>query len=238
LRQQGWPSVASWALTLAAVVGVSYFAIDLVRQCTPTAIVGAGAAEARATIATLADALKPSVSSTPLVVIRGEDPTPKLVVHTHAADVEIDLVEDHWYGDTYSKVQAKGCRAQFVVPLDRMADRDVLLVPGSEGEPARIVVLAPRPRVDAEMLSIVPESIEFTERNTGLRYARSWLGMDNRDALVRQLRPRLLEAVSDPAVRARAEQSAREFFEKRFAEWLRTELRMGRDVTIDVRWTE
>jgi hypothetical protein len=55
---------------------------------------------------------------------------------------------------------------------------------------------------------------------------------------VRQLRPRLLEAVSDPAVRARAEQSAREFFEKRFSEWLRTELRMGRDVTIDVRWTE
>jgi hypothetical protein len=127
---------------------------------------------------------------------------------------------------------------QFVVPLDRMTDRDVLLVPGSEGEPARIVVLAPRPRVDAEMLSIVPESIEFTERNTGLRYARSWLGMDNRDAMVRQLRPKLLEAVSDPDVRARAEQSAREFFEKRFAEWLRTELRMGRDVTVDVRWTE
>jgi hypothetical protein len=88
------------------------------------------------------------------------------------------------------------------------------------------------------MLSIVPESIEFTERNTGLRYARSWMGMDNRDALVRQLRPKLLEAVSDPAVRARAEQSAREFFERRFAEWLRSELRMGRDVAIDVRWTE
>jgi hypothetical protein len=238
LKQQGWPSVASWALTLAAVLGVAYLAMDLVRQCTPAAIVAAGGSEARAAIATLADALKPTVSSTPLVVIRGDDPSPKLVVHTHACDVEIDLVEDHWYGDTYSTVKAKGCRVQFVVPLDRMTDRDVLLVPGTEGEPARIVILAPKPRADAEMLSIVPESIEFTERNTGLRYARSWLGMDNRDALVRQLRPKLLEAVSDPAVRARAEQSAREFFERRFAEWLRSELRMGRDVAIDVRWTE
>ena len=238
MRQQGWPSVASWALTLAAVVGVSYFAIDLVRQCTPTAIVGAGAAEVRATVATLADALKPSVSSTPLVVIRGEDPTPKLVVHTHAADVEIDLVEDHWYGDTYSKVQAKGCRVQFVVPLDRMTDRDVLLVPGSEGEPARIVVLAPRPRVDVEMLSIVPESIEFTERNTGLRYARSWLGLDNREQLVRQLRPRLLEAVAGADVRAKAEAAARAFFEQRFADWLRSDVELGRDVVVDVRWTE
>jgi hypothetical protein len=62
--------------------------------------------------------------------------------------------------------------------------------------------------------------------------------MDNRDALIRQLRPKLLEAVSDPAVRAQAERSAREFFEKRVAEWLRSDLRLGRDVTVDVRWTE
>jgi hypothetical protein len=88
------------------------------------------------------------------------------------------------------------------------------------------------------MLAIVPESIEFTERNSGLRYARSWLGLDNRDQLVRQVRPRLLEAVSDPKVRARAEDAGREFFEKRFAEWLRSDVRPGRDVIVDVRWVE
>ncbi|MFM8642081.1 MAG: hypothetical protein ACKOEP_04495, partial [Phycisphaerales bacterium] len=119
---------------------------------------------------------------------------------------EIDLVEDHWYGDTYSKVQAKGCRVQFVVPLDRMTDRDVLLVPGSE--------------------------------TASRSFGRSCRTIASRLSIPSQLRPKLLEAGSDPAVRARAEQSAREFFEKRFAEWLRTELRMGRDVTIDVRWTE
>jgi hypothetical protein len=42
----------------------------------------------------------------------------------------------------------------------------------------------------------------------------------------------------DPAVRARAEQSGREFFEKRFADWLRSDLRLGRDVVVDVRWVE
>jgi hypothetical protein len=56
--------------------------------------------------------------------------------------------------------------------------------------------------------------------------------------LVRQVRPRLLEAVSDPKVRARAEDAGREFFEKRFAEWLRSDVRPGRDVIVDVRWVE
>jgi hypothetical protein len=182
--------------------------------------------------------LKSTAVTNPLVVLRGEDRTPKLVVYTHAADVGVDLVEDTWYGDTYSRVEARRCRAQFIVPVDRMSDRDIVFVPARGSEPARIVVLAPRPRLDAEMLAIAPESIEFTERNSGLRYARSWLGMDNKDQLVRQVRPKLLEALSDPSVRARADEAGRDFFQKRFAEWLRSDLQLGRDVVIDVRWTE
>ena len=42
-------------------------------------------------------------------------------------------------------------RVQFVVPVDRMNDQDVVFIPGSGGEPARIVVIAPRPRVDTEI---------------------------------------------------------------------------------------
>jgi len=234
---------------MLALVAIVWFAVDLLRQCTPTAVVQAGSegagtvigkagTEVRATLKSIGDVLKPSVTTAPLVVLRGDDATPKLVVFTHLADVAVDLVEDHWYGDTYSRVEAKNCRVQFIVPVDRMGDRDIVFVPGQEGEPARIVVLAPHPRVDGEMLAIVPESIEFTERNSGLRYARSWLGIDNRDQLVRQIRPRLLEAVSRPEVRAKAEEAARRFFEQRFAEWLRGDLKLGRDVTVDIRWTE
>ena len=109
---------------------------------------------------------------------------------------------------------------------------------GSGASPARIVVLAPRPRLDAEMLAVAPESIEFTERNTGLRKARGWMGLDNREELVKALRPQLMEAMGDAAVRARAEEAGREFFEKRFAEWLRGDLKLGRDVEVDVRWVE
>ena len=233
------PSVA-WPVAVAtvAIAGAAVAGFAALRQCTPAEVVRAGGDEARRTLQTLADALKPAAVTSPLVVLRGEDRTPKLVVYTHAADVAVDLVQDTWYGDTYSRVEAKGCRAQFVVPVDRMSDRDVVFVPGREGEPARIVVLAPRPRVDAEMLAVAPESIEFTERNSGLRYARSWMGMDNRDQVVRQVRPKLLEAMSDPAVRARADEAGREFFAKRFAEWLRGDLKRGRDVEVDVRWVE
>jgi hypothetical protein len=39
-------------------------------------------------------------------------------------------------------------------------------------------------------------------------------------------------------VRARAESAGREFFEQRFADWLRSDLKLGRDVVVDVRWTE
>ena len=233
-----WASVARWALACGALVAVAWLVLDLLRQCSPVAVVQAGGSEARAALKSLADALKPAVSSTPLVVLRGEDDTSKLVVYTHAADVEVELVEDHWYGDTCSRVAAKGCRAQFVVPLDGVTDRDVVLVPSQGGAPARILVLVPRPRVDEQMLAVAPESVVFTERNTGLRHARAWIGTDNRDELVKQLRPRLLEAVSRPEVRARADRAAREFFERRFAEWLRAELEIGRDVEVDVRWVE
>ena len=226
------------AITAAAAVAIAWFAFDWMRQCTPAEAMRAGGGEARRIVGTIADALKPTAVTNPLVVLRGEDGTPKLVVYTHTADVAVDLVQDTWYGDTYSRVEAKGCRAQFVVPVDRMTDRDLVFVPGREGEPAKIVVLAPRPRVDAEMLAVAPESIEFTERNTGLRYARSWMGLDNRDQVVRQVRPKLLEAMGDPRVRARAEEAGREFFAKRFAEWLRSDLRLGRDVEVDVRWVE
>jgi hypothetical protein len=47
-----------------------------------------------------------------------------------------------------------------------------------------------------------------------------------------------VEAVSRPEVRARADRAAREFFERRFAEWLRAELEIGRDVEVDVRWVD
>jgi hypothetical protein len=238
------------AVTVVAVVAIAFAAL---RQCAPTEVVRAGGDEARRTLQTLADALKPAAVTSPLVVLRGEDRTPKLVVYTHAADVAVDLVQDTWYGDTFSRVEAKGCRAQFVVPVERMTDRDVVFVPGGGGgdgaggadgaggsgaSPARIVVLAPRPRVDAEMLAVAPESIEFTERNTGLRKARGWMGLDNREELVKALRPQLMEAMGDAAVRARAEEAGREFFEKRFAEWLRGDLKLGRDVEVDVRWVE
>ena len=83
-----------------------------------------------------------------------------------------------------------------------------------------------------------PTFTAFQGTTSGLRYARSWLGIDNRDQLVRQIRPRLLEAVSRPEVRAKAEEAARRFFEQRFTEWLRGDLKLGRDVTVDIRWTE
>lgn len=276
-RTRAW----AWPAAVAAVVGAGAVAVAAVagfatlRQCTPAEVVRAGGDEARRTLRTLADALRPAAVTSPLVVLRGEDRTPKLVVYTHAADVAVDLVQDTWYGDTFSRVEAKGCRAQFVVAVDRMTDRDVVFVPGgggsedaggagggggggggggetrgasgaaradgaagAGGRPARILVLAPRPRVDAEMLAVAPESIEFTERNTGLRRARGWMGLDNREELVKALRPQLLEAMGDAAVRARAEEAGREFFEKRFAEWLRGDLQLGRDVEVDVRWVE
>ena len=219
-------------------IALGAMALMAFRECTPSAWMRAGGDEARQTLRTLADALKPTAVTSPLVVLRGEDRTPKLVVYTHAADVAVDLVQDRWYGDTFSRVEAKGCRAQFVVAVDRMSDDDVVLVPGADGEPARIVVLAPRPRVDEEMLAVAPESVVFTERNTGLRKARGLVGANNRDEVVRALRPALLEAVNDPRVRARAEEAGREFFAKRFAEWLRSDLRLGRDVEVDVRWVE
>lgn len=242
-------AIVSRLITAAAVVLIAWFAFGWLRQCTPAETVRAGGEQVNGlgdkalrawgdTLDRVEKVLKPTAVSNPLVVLRGEDRTPKLVVYTHGADVAVDLVEDTWYGDTYSRVEAKNCRAQFVVPVDRMTDRDVVFVPGRDGEPARIVVLAPRPRLDTEMLAISPESIEFTERNSGLRYARSWLGLDNKDQLVRQVRPRLLEAVSDPSVRARADEAGREFFRNRFAEWLQGDLKLGRDVVVDVRWTE
>jgi hypothetical protein len=36
----------------------------------------------------------------------------------------------------------------------------------------------------------------------------------------------------------KAEEAARRFFEQRFTEWLRGDLKLGRDVTVDIRWTE
>lgn len=247
-----WPRAISWSVTVLAAVAIVWFATSLLRSCVdapratveelgkvPERLMKAGGAEVRATLKAFRDVLKPSAPVlSPLVVLRGEDSTPKLVVYTHMVDVAIDLVEDHWYGDTYSRVEAKNCRVQFIVAIDRMTDADVIFLPGQEGEPARIVVLAPRPRVDGEMLVIAPESIEFTERNTGVRYARSWFGLDNRDTLVRRIRPQLLEAVSKPELRVKAEQAARVFFETRFAEWLRTDLKLGRDVVIDLRWVD
>lgn len=236
-------------ITAAALVLIAWFAFGWLRQCTPAETVRAGGEQVNGlgakalkaydrTLDSIEKVLKPTAVTNPLVVLRGEDRTPKLVVYTHGADVAVDLVEDTWYGDTYSRIEARNCRAQFVVAVDRMTDRDVVFVPGRDGEPARIIVLAPRPRLDAEMLAIAPESIEFTERNSGLRYARSWLGLNNKDQLVRQVRPKLLEAVSDPAVRIKADEAGREFFRSRFAEWLQGDLRLGRDVVVDVRWTE
>jgi hypothetical protein len=234
-ERHSWARPVSAAVAAVALGGMALLAF---RECAPSTWMRAGGEEARRTLQSLADALKPAAVTSPLVVLRGEDRTPKLVVYTHAADVAVDLVQDTWYGDTFSRVEAKGCRAQFVVAVDGMSDDDVVLVPGAEGEPARILVLAPRPRVDEEMLAVAPESVVFTERNTGLRKARGLVGADNRDEVVRALRPALLEAVSDGRVRARAEEAGREFFERRFAEWLRGDLRLGRDVVVEVRWVE
>lgn len=236
--RRGWPAATAWIVTVLGAVAIAFFAFDLLRRCTPLAVVDSAGSAARDVAQSLRDVLRPSVTVNPIAILRGEDATPKLVVYTHMADVGADLNYDGWFGDTYSHILARNCRVQFVVPVERMTDRDVVFIPGSGGEPARIVVIAPRPRVDVDMLVIAPESLEFTERNTGLLYARSWLGIDNREQLTRQLRPRLLEAVADPKVRARAEEAGRAFFEKRFADWLRSDLQLGRDVVVDVRWTE
>lgn len=234
-----WPGVVAWALTLAALVAMAWFTVSLLNRCTPATVAeGAGRGLASAA-ASLRDMLKPSVSVSPLVVLRGDDPTPKLVVYTHMADVVAPIEEAvPYWGSTYSSASARGCRAQFMIPLDRMTDRDLMLAPGGEGEPARIVVIAPRPRVDTDMLVIAPESIEFTERNSGMRTITRMFAGPDKERLTKLLRPALLEAMSKPAVRARAEQAGREYFEKQFADMLRTELRMGRDVVVDVRWVD
>ena len=76
-----WPRTASWAITMLALVAIVWFAVDLLRQCTPTAVVqagseGAGAVigkagtEVRATLKSNGDVLKPSVTNTPLVVLQ------------------------------------------------------------------------------------------------------------------------------------------------------------------------
>jgi hypothetical protein len=238
-----WAGVVTWGLTLAALLAALWFATSLLNRCTPATIAegaGRGIGQGLAAAAgNLRDLLKPSVTVSPLVVLRGEDRTPKLVVYTHMADVIAPIEETvPYWGSTYSSATARGCRAQFIIPLDRMTDRDLMLAPGGEGEPARIVVLAPRPRVDTDMLAISPESIEFEERNSGMRTITRMFAGPDKERLTKLLRPALLEAVSRPDVRARAEQSAREYFENQFAQMLRSELRMGRDVVVDVRWVD
>jgi predicted pyridoxine 5'-phosphate oxidase superfamily flavin-nucleotide-binding protein len=238
VHRSRWPGVVAWAMTLAAVLALAWFAVSLLNRCTPAGL-AEGAGRGLAAVAErMSDILKPTITVSPLVVLRGEDKEPKLVVYSHTSDITVPLEESAWYGTTYSSALARNCRAQFVVPIDRMTDRDVVLVPGRDGEPARILIIAPRPRLDTDMLVIAPDTIEFTERNSGLnRVTRMFAGPD-RERLTKYLRPAMLEAMGSPDVRARAEQSAREFFEKRFAEMLRSELKMGRDVVVDVRWVD
>lgn len=238
-RGIAWPTAVAWIVTIGAAVAVVWLAVGLIGRCSPASIadgLGGGIASAARD---LRDVLKPTVTVSPLVVLRGEDRTPKLVVYTHTADV-IAPIEETWpyWGTTYSSAAAKGSRAQFYVPLDRMADKDIVFSPGREGVPARIVVIAPRPRVDTDMLVIAPESIEFTERNTGMQRVTRLFSAPDRERLTRLLRPALLEAMNRPEVRARAEQAGREYFERQFADMLRTELRIGRDVEVDVRWVD
>lgn len=237
-QRSRWPGAVGWGMTMVALVAVAWFTTDLLRRCTPSEMAEGAGRGAAALVTSLKDALKPSVVVNPVAVLRGEDDSPRLVVWTQTLDVTVPLAEEAWYGDTYSQVVARNCRVQFVIPLDRMTDRDLLVTPGSDGEPARMVVLAPRPRLDTQMLVIAPESLEFTERRTGLNYVTGLFGGMDRDRLVKLLRPQLLEAGSAPALRKRAEAAAREFFEKRLAEMLRSDLRMGRDVVVDVRWVE
>ena len=52
-----WASVARWALACGASVAVAWLVLDLLRQCSPVAVVQAGGSEARAALKTLADAL-------------------------------------------------------------------------------------------------------------------------------------------------------------------------------------
>jgi hypothetical protein len=238
-RGIGWPAAAAWGLTAVAAVAVVWLAVGLVGRCSPASIAegfGGGMASAARD---LRDMLKPSVTVSPLVVLRGEDRTPKLVVYTHSADVVAPIENTYpFWGSTYSSATARNARAQFVVPLDAMDDRDIVFTPGREGVPARILVVAPRPRVDADMLVIPPEAIEITERNTGMQRVARLFSAPDRERLTRLLRPALLEAMNRPDVRARAEQAGREYFERQFADMLRTDLRLGRDVVVDVRWVD
>lgn len=226
-------------MTLVALLAAAWFAVSLLNRCTPGSIaegIGGGIADAAQSVR---DLLKPSVTVSPVVVLRGEDSSPKLVVFTHTADVVVPIEEAvPYWGTTYSQATARGSRAQFIIPMDRMTDRDLVLAPGRDGEPARIVVIAPRPRVDTDMLVIAPETMEFTERNTGMRSLTRMFSGPDKDRLTKLLRPALLEAMSKPDVRARAEKAGREYFEKQFAEMLRSELKIGRDVVIDVRWVD
>lgn len=231
-----WPGAIAWIATVLGVVAVVWLCVGLLRSCSPVAVAETAGGAARDVAKTLADVLKPTVVSNPLVVLRGEDDQPKLVVYTHAADVSEDLVSDAWFGDTYSRIVARNCRAQFFIPLDEMTAQDVAFVPGGPGRPGQILITAPKPRLDLGMLVIAPESIEFTERATGLRRVTAWMETDRRDELTKHLRPRLMEAMADPKVRERAAEAARKFFEERFAKWLRPGTEMGRDVRVEVRW--
>lgn len=244
-----WPGVVAWICTLIAAVVVVWMGLNFLGRCTPGGIAqGAGEGAGRfaegagkgaaALVTSVGALLKPEITVSPLTVLRGADDSPKIIVYTHAADVEVPLEDEAWYGGTYTRALARNCRAQFVIPLDRMTDRDLVLVPGGNGEPARILVIAPRPRLDLEMLVIAPESIEFTERSTGLRRVTSLFAGPDRERMVRLIRPALVEAMADRALRTRVEEAGRRFFERNLAEMLRSELKVGRDVNVDVRWVD
>lgn len=226
-----WPGVVAWALTLVAILALAWMTVSFISRCTPAGIAEAASANIR-------DLLKPTITVSPLVVLRGEDRTPKLVVFTHTLDVTVPLSEEAWYGSSYSSAEARNCRAQFIIPIDRMSDDDVLLTAGKEGEPARIVIIAPRPQLDTDMLVIAPEDIKFTDRKTGLTYVTRLFSGPDKERLTRLIRPAAVEALSDPDLRKRAEEAGREFFEKSFAEMLRSELKVGRDVVVQVRWVD
>ncbi|MBL9141686.1 MAG: hypothetical protein JNK53_07450, partial [Phycisphaerae bacterium] len=159
-----WPGVVAWGMTLGALLAALWFGLGLIGRCTPASIAGELGGGIANAASNLRDLLKPTITVSPVVVLRGEDTSPKLVVYTHIADVVAPIEESvPYWGTTYSRATARNSRAQFVIPMDRMTDRDLVLAPGRDGEPARIVVIAPRPRVDTDRLVIAPETIEFTE---------------------------------------------------------------------------
>jgi hypothetical protein len=185
-------------------------------------IVVAGFLIASRTITQTSKSFAPTINNTTIIntsVTRLQQEA-KFVVMTANIDVEVrrtsekrafyDLVD---FGDTVATVRTRGNRAQYVVDLSHITDKNFKL----EGENKRLVVSVPDPRVDDKIVEVQsdPSEIEIeTEIGWGRLSARS--GQKVRDEAVRALR----QAVVDEARSAIYIKLAREHAEEKITDML------------------